>query len=249
MEAAIQDAMDKQIEIKLEAFEYEIKLRLDLAEAERDWNSFKAKVLDGIDEDDILGNARAKLANFHSYYNKEGTGEVQSTTKHINNIMEQLQQMDADQAAGVYGNTYKYINAQGEEVEITYNDRQKALDDLKEYYTKLMGSLEDVYELEKEIHESYLDMMDEAQEKFKEQLELYKTIDGIIQHDMELAKMMYGEDTSLAKYYDEQEENLAKQMEFQKSQIAFWKAEMDSAEEGSDRWEKARENWMAAGEE
>jgi hypothetical protein len=234
LEKDIRDAMDQQIEIKLEAFEYEIKLRLELSEAERDWNKFKTKVIDGIKEDDILGNAKANLANFKTYYNEEGTGEVQATTKHVNEILDQLHQMDADQAAGIYGNTYTYTNTKGEQVEITYNDRQKALDDLKEYYTQLMGSLEDVYELEQEIHQSYLDMMDEAQEKFEEQLDLYKTIDSIIQHDMELAKMMYGEDTSLAQYYAEQEKNLAGQMEFQKQQIAFWRTQMNTLEEGSD---------------
>lgn len=221
LEEDIREALDQQIEIKLEAFEYSIKLRLDLSEAERDWNAFKTKIIDGIKEDDILGNARARLANFNTYYNDEGTGEVQATTKHVNAIMEQLRQMDADQAAGIYGETYKYTNAQGEEVEITYNDRQKALDDLKEYYTSLMGSLEEVYELEQQMHQSYLDMMDEAQEKFDEQVETYQTINEIIQHNMTLAQLMYGDDTSLAKYYQQQEKNLASQMDFQKQQITF----------------------------
>lgn len=221
LEADIRDALDQQIEIKLEAFEYEIQIRLDMSEAMRDWNEFKAKIIDGIKEDDILGNAKAKLANFHSYYNADGTGEIQATTKHVDNIMAQLKQMDADQAAGVYGETYTYTNAQGKEVTVDYNNRKQALEDLKEYYSQLMDSMMSLQELQEEIHQSYLDMMDEAQEKFDEQLATYQTIDEIIQHDMNLVQLMYGDSASLAKYYKEQRKNLDNQLDFQKQQVAF----------------------------
>ena len=39
-----------------------------MAEAERDWNEFFKKVIKDIDEDDILGNAEARLKDFMSYY-------------------------------------------------------------------------------------------------------------------------------------------------------------------------------------
>ena len=249
LEADIRDALDQQIEIKLEAFEYEIQIRLDMAEAERDWNEFKRKIIDGIKDDDILGNAKAKLANVNSYYKEDGTGEIQASTKHVNNILDQLKQMDADQAAGVYGETYTYTNASGEEVTVDYNNRKQALEDLQEYYSQIMSSMMELQELEEEIHQSYLDMMDEAQEKFDEQLETYQTIDEIIQHDMNLVKLMYGDSAGLADYYKEQRKNLDSQLDFQKQQVAFWKNQMDTLEEGSDAWEKAKENWMAAGAE
>ena len=221
LEADIRAALDQQIEIKLEAFEYEIEIRLDMSEAMRDWNEFKKKIIDGVKDDDILGNAKAKLADFSSYYNKEGNAEVQATTTHVNKILEQLKQMDADQAAGVYGETYTYTNASGKEVTVDYNNRKQALEDLKEYYTKLMGSMTDVQELIEEIHQSYMDMMDEAQEKFDEQLATYQTIDEIIQHDMNLVQLMYGDSASLAKYYKEQRKNLDNQLDFQKQQVEF----------------------------
>ena len=129
--------------------------------------------------------------------------------------------MDADKTAGVYGEKYTYTNAQGNRVTVDYNNRKQALEDLKEYYTILMGSMMDLQEVEEQIQESYLDMMDEAQEKFREQIEIFQAIDDIIQHDMNLVKMMYGDDTSLAQYYAEQQDNLATQMDFQKQQIAF----------------------------
>ena len=248
MESDIQEALDKQIEIKLEAFEYEIKLRLDMSEAERDWNKFKARIIDGIKKDDILGNAKANLKDFNSYYNEDGTGEIQATTNHINKILEQLRQMDADQVAGVYGKTYTYMNAQGKMVTLDYNNRSQALEDLKEYYSQLMDSMENLQDKIEEIHESYLDMMDEAQEKFDKQLETYENIGEILEHDMNLTSLAFGEEAygMLADFYASQRENNTQQLDFQRKQIDFWRQQMDAAEEGSEEWEKARENWEGA---
>ena len=238
--------MDQQIELKLEAFEYEIQLRLDMAEAERDWNEFKTRIIDGIKEEDILGNAKSKLKDFNTYYNAQGTGQIDATSTHVNKILQQLYQMDADQAAGVYGENYSYTNARGELVTIDYNNRKQALEDLKEYYTTLMESMTDVQELSDEIHQSYMDMMDEAQEKFDEQLETYEAINNMINHDMDLTKLMFGEDAHdmLVDFYAKQKENSLQQLDFQKQQVDFWKAQMDAAEEGSEQWENAKEKWQ-----
>ena len=48
-----------------------------------------------------------------------------------------------------------------------YGDR--AIEDLKKY-AELMAEMESLHDVTDEIRESYLDMMDEAQEKFDEQL-------------------------------------------------------------------------------
>ena len=237
LEADIRKDMNQQIEIKLEAFEYEIKLRLDMSEAERDWNAFKTKVIDGVKEDDILGNAKSKLKDFSTYYNAQGTGEIDATATHVNKILQQLHQMDADQAAGVYGEKYSYTNAQGELVTIDYNNRKQALEDLKEYYTQLMDSMTNLQDLSEEIHQSYLDMMDETQEKFDEQLNTYERLNDMINHDMDLTTLIFGEESysMLTEFYKKQKENSLEQLDFQRQQVDFWRAQMDAAEEGSER--------------
>src|SRR5699024_1084354 len=126
-------------------FNMEIEIRLDLAEAERDWNEFKKNVIDQIDEDDILGNAEARLEDFFSYYKDDGTGIVQRNTVHIEDILTQLKQMDDTGWSDVYG-----------------DNRAQALEDLQTYYEQMMEDLQDLEELQDEIHESYLDMIDEA---------------------------------------------------------------------------------------
>ena len=231
LEADIQEAVDEKIDLQIEKFDMEIELRLNMAEAERDWNDFKKKIIDGIEDDDILGNAMARLVDFSSYYKEDNTGIVQALRKQVDNTLAELAQMDKTGQSNIYG-----------------DNRTAALDDLKKYYEELMNNLKDVLELQKEIHESYIDMMDEAQEKFDEQIEAYEMISDLIEHDMEVISLVYGEQSygQLAKYYDKQQQNFNNQLDFQRQQADFWRQQLDTLEEGSDEWENAREKWADA---
>ena len=116
----------------------------------------------------------ARLVDFSSYYKEDNTGIVQTLRKQVDNTLAELNQMDTNGWSNVYG-----------------DNRTAALDDLKKYYEELMSNLTDVLELQKEIHESYIDMMDEAQEKFDEQIEAYEMISDLIEHDMEVISLVY----------------------------------------------------------
>ena len=234
LEADIQAAVDEKIDLQIEKFDMEIELRLNLAEAERDWNEFKKRIIDGIEDDDILGNAMAKLVDFSSYYKEDNTGIVQALRKQVDNTLAELNQMDTNGWSNVYG-----------------DNRTAALDDLKKYYEELMSNLTDVLELQKEIQESYINMMDEAQEKFDEQIQSYEMISDLIDHDMQVISLVYGEESysKLAKYYDKQQENFNNQLDFQKQQVNFWRQQLDTLDEGSDSWENAKEKWANAVEE
>lgn len=235
LQTDIQDAINKQIELKLEAFHQEIEIRLDMAEAERDWNEFFNKVIKDIEEEDILGNAEAKLENFMSYYKDGMKGVIQVNAKHIQDILADLKAMDE----GLAG---KFYSKDG------VDNRAQALEDLKTYYEQLMEDLEAVHDLSDEIHESYVDMIDEAQEKFDEQISTFETINNLLEHDKNVISMIYGEESysALSQFYDRQEENYNKQLDFQKQQMVFWQQQMAAAEEGSDAWNAAKENWVSA---
>ena len=231
LEADIQSAVDEKIDLQIEKFDMEIELRLDLAEAERDWNEFKKKIIDGIEDDDILGNAMARLVDFSSYYKEDNTGIVQALRKQVDNTLAELNQMDNNGWSNVYG-----------------DNRTAALDDLKKYYEELMKNLQDVLELQEEIHESYLDMMDEAQDKFDEQIDSYEMISELIEHDMNVISLVYGDEAyaQLSRYYDKQQDNYNNQLDFQRQQVDFWRQQLDALEEGSDAWESAKEKWADA---
>ena len=238
LEADIQDAINKQIELKIDAFHQEIEIRLEMAEAERDWNEFYKNIIKDIEEDDILGNVTERLKDFISYYKEGAEGIIQVNTEHINQILSELKAMDEGGVANIYGKD-----------DTEY--RKQALEDLKNYYEQLMSDLTDIHDLSDEIHESYVDMIDEAQEKFDEQIETFERVNELLEHDKNVISMIYGEDSYsiLSQYYDKQEENYNKQLDFQKQQVEFWQQQMTIAEEGSDAWEAAKENWISAVDE
>ena len=148
----------------------------------------------------------AKLVDFSSYYKEDDTGIVQALRKQINDTLAQLNQMDTNGWSAVYG-----------------DNRTAALEDLQKYYKELMSNLEDVLELQKEIHESYMNMMDEAQEKFDEQIKSYEMISELIDHDMKVISLVYGDEAyaQLSTYYNKQQQNFNSQLDFQKQQVDF----------------------------
>ena len=231
---SIQDAIDKQIDIQIEQFDMEIEIRLKMSEAERDWNEFKKKIIDGIEDDDILGNAMAKLVDFSSYYKEDNTGAAQALRKQIDDTLKELYQMDEGQTSRVYG-----------------DNRAKALEDLKKYYDELRKQMVDILNLQKEIHKSYIDMMNEAQDKFDEQIKSYSIINDLIEHDKDVISLIYGKESyhQLSNFYDKQQLNYNAQLDFQRQQVEFWKEQMDAAEAGTEAWDEAKEKWVAATKE
>ena len=59
----IQDAIDEEIELNIKKFNIEFEIRLDMEEAEKEWNEPKKKIIDGIKDDDIYGNAKARATD------------------------------------------------------------------------------------------------------------------------------------------------------------------------------------------
>ena len=229
----ILDSVDKMIETNIEKFNLEITVTLDLTQATRDWNAWKKRALNGIDPKDIYGNANARLQDFYTYFNNAGTGETQVGTRHLNDLLEELKRMD-ENTESVYGDTE--------------GNRAKALEDLKTYYTQLMQSITDVIELQDELHQDLLDEMDEIQGKFDEQIESYEYLSGVINHDLKVVQMIYGEDAydTMDKFYDMQHDNYVQELDFYRKQRDFWQEAMDKAEEGTEEWESAKEKMLAA---
>lgn len=230
-EDTLSDLVDKEIEIAMTKFNMEIDLRIDTAQATRDWNSFKKTIINGIKDDDILGNAKARLEDFYTYYNDAETGVIQRNTKHVADILFELREIDDGLFSEYYG-----------------DDKAAALEDLKTYYEQLMQDLQGVEEMSEEIRQSYLNMMDEAQQEFDKQIKGYEQIQSLIEHDIKLIQLVYGDKSydALAKYYEKSEENYNSQIDFARLQVDFWRQQREEAEEGTERWEKARENEEAA---
>lgn len=222
------DAIDKQIEISVQKFDVELEITLNMNEATRNWNEWKKRIIDGIKEDDIYGNANARLQDFSTYYAANANGDIQARTKKVNAILEELKVMDEGGISSVYG-----------------DDRARALEALHTEYTALMESMTDAAEIEKELYQAILDEMDAIKETFDEQVANYQFLSDIINHDLKVVQMVYGEDAygEMSKFYNKQQETYKSQLDFQRQEKEFWWNAREAAEEGTEEWEKANENW------
>lgn len=228
-----EDDINKQIKTQIEKFNTEITIRLDLKDAEEDWNNFRRNVLEDLKDSDVLRNTELDLENFSLYYKDNENGIIQAGARQVNNILAELKSMDETGWSQVYG-----------------DNRVQALEDLKTYYDQLKEDLTDINTLIKDIQQSYITMMEEASGAFDEQVKTYKQISSLLEHDMKVVKLVNGEDSyaELDKYYEKLEKNNRKQLDFQKQEVEFWKNEMNSLDPIADEeaWEKARDNWTTA---
>ena len=229
LENNIQDSIDSMIEKQIELFTFDINFKIDSTEFERDFKEFKRDIIDELSEDDILGNALFNLDSLKTTYYENGY--IQQLTKQLTDTAEQIQQIKDTGTSSVYG-----------------DNEAQAYEDLKKYYEELQDELQGVKDTVDSIAESYLDMIDEAKEKFDDHIAQYEYVADLINSDMNIIKLLYGEDSyeELEKFYNALEENNNKQIDFYRQQVEFWRQRMDAEEEGSEAWEKYKENWQDA---
>ena len=232
LEEELQDKMDEQIENQIKAFNYEVDVRLDMAEATRNWNDFYEKVIEDIEgiEDPvkkIITSMQTGLKNFESYYNgRDGLGSIQYLTEHVRETMAQVESIKNTGTSSIYG-----------------DNMSAAVEDLKKYNDNLMENLEDSQDIINKIKDSYLDAIDEANDKLEEQTKQYEYIADLINHDMNMVELLGGEDdyADLASYYEMMHANNMQNVEFLRMQRDAIKAQLDAAEEGSEAWKKLYE--------
>lgn len=230
IEDSIQDAIDQEIEINIQKFTMEVEIRLDMGEAEREFNEFKRKVVDGIKDTDIVDMARSQLKDYTSYFDTEGIGigPVQKLTQQINDTMAQVRQIDDTGWASAYG-----------------DNKNQAMEDLEKYYDELRSQLEDIVDLVDEIKESYLKMIDEAVDAFDKQVDQYEYIKDLLDHDMNVIGLVYGDKAyaQMAQYYNQIEKNNNQELDFLKKRTAYAE-EMMNKETNPEAKKKWEEEWM-----
>lgn len=232
LEEELQDKMDEQIENQIKAFNYEVDVRLDMAEATRDWNDFYEKVIadiEGIEDPvkKIITSMHTGLKNFETYFNgRDGLGSIQYLTEHVRETMAQVESIKNTGTSSVYG-----------------DNMSAAVEDLKKYNDSLMENLEDAQDIINKIKDSYLDAIDEANDKLEEQTKQYEYIADLINHDMNMVELLGGEDdyADLARYYEMMHANNMQNVEFLRMQRDAIKAQLDAVEEGSEAWKKLYE--------
>ena len=234
----IVDAQDKITEDLIEEFNMEIKVRLDLAEAKREWNEFTRKYLKGWKENDVDKWASGVIDDLSLLINgseEEGFGgTLVEATNQLSKFQEEFEKLTSENKAGDW---YRDNAAQFKE------DWKNAIEDAQEEYKRLQ-------EAQDKMNEYFLQAMNLTQEKFDEQLDNFEAINKQIEHNLTLIDLLYGEDS-----YDKIEEqqralrdNSIDQLIYLKQQKDYYDDLLATLDEEDEAWQEAKEGAQAANE-
>ena len=141
------DLIDKQIEKAIEAFDLEINVKLDLQDAEKEFNDFRKKVIDKVKDDQHGALTEAAARNYSQYYNVDNKGRVggliPELTKHVQDIQRETEIVRNGGFSQIYG-----------------DNLAAAQEDLKKYNDELMKALEEAQDVIDETHDHFLDAID-----------------------------------------------------------------------------------------
>lgn len=184
--AQAQEAMDKQVETNLKEFRAGIALAVDIKDLRVNWNDFKAKFIEDLQDSDVLGNVALDRAN---------TAEVQKLigdrTKQLNAAVSELSR-----------NAAHLQN-------LTGDDLVKAIEEAKTNYEDLMKDYQELVELRNHAKELYKQALEDEKQAIQDQLDLYNKINDQLEKDKKLVELTYGDKAydKLVKYSKLQDAN------------------------------------------
>lgn len=232
LEDKIKENIDKQVENNIKTWDLTIQVKLDTNEAEKQDREFRRKVIDKLNKDDIYGNALADYQDLSYFRNDKGTGTIQILTDELSQLNKAKQEIEAGGTSAIFGDNLAEVENR-----------------IKDIRSQLQQALIDEQEAIDNIREAYISMIDQAQEKWDEQIASYDKLSNLINHDMNVIKLLYGEDKSYAmleSYYQKQNDFNKQQLDMYTKQAEYWKEQMQQAEQGSEAWKKFKENWENA---
>ena len=227
----LQDLYYKQIEKDVEEFNFEINLKLELSDARKEWNDFWYDVVKDIDSDDFVGQIAKSFSKLGELIGVGGSSnnDVLGLTQHLKETLDEVNtQITTHGLDGLFG-----------------TDTKLSEENLTNYRDKLMSALRDAKEEIENISDNYLGMLESAQDMIDKQVEGWENIGDQINHNIELIKLVSGENSydALAKQYEQQYENNLQTIEAQrigrdywKERVAEYKELLANAEEGTEEY-------------
>ena len=217
----IEDDIQQQIQINIKKFRMSIEIRLEMGEAERDWNKFVREVMHHTDVikdspfDQIFQDAKQHLDDVMSYFDVHGAGStLTALADQMYATKDQIEQIDATGWASIYG-----------------DNNGTAMQDLQGDLDTLMSQLQDIESLLDDIDQAYLDTIDDVQDNFDKQIDDYEYVADLIEHDIDLLELLYGEKNynAMNQYYTTLERNQTNQLDALRKQAEFWQKQWQDA--------------------
>ena len=226
----IQEALDQAVELKIEQFNTEVQITLDLKQAEREWNEFQANVLRGLKDDDLVGQANLGMAQWDTYYGKNGTNTISTDIAKLEELNNQASQMLGENFGTIYGDNFAKL----------YEDMQAATQ-------QLMTDMEAAQEVADGIYNNYLESIDKVIEGNDAVVEQYEYINGLLDHNVKLVELLGANEKSsmLAEQYA-QRNTLNQQMVSEHlANAQHYEKMMNSIDDKtSEEWQKWHDAWQ-----
>ena len=210
----LNELLEQQIELRIEASKVKVDASIDFGNFEREWLDFNNKFIKRLAKDSIVDNAKAAVDELNTYLSSH---EIDFLGQQVDKYRRELQIIDAGGTSAIFG--------AGEDA------RGKAYKELQDYMKKYKDSLEKMRDLQEQVQQAYINALDQAKDKFDEHIEQYERLSDLIEHNVKLTQLLYGEQAyaTLDKYYKYQEQINTNRLAELARQQGYWKSMMDNA--------------------
>jgi LysM repeat protein len=229
----IQEELDQAIELKIEQFNTEIQIDLDLKEAERQWNDFYAEIVKGLKEDDLVGQSELSVTQLGTYASKDGNDSSLTLNKDLEKLA--------------------FLNSQANQIissgwSDTYGDNIAALlEDLDKANDQLITDMTAAKELADGVYDNYLTSIDKVIEGNDNVIGQFEFLGELLDHNQKLIGILGANNkaSDLTEYYAEKND-LNQQIIAQHAENAkYYQQMMDSIEDKtSEEWQKWSDAWQ-----
>ena len=249
---AVDSLIEQKVAIQVETFNAEVNIRLNMQDAIKDWHKFKNEIIDNdnlftlgnFEDNDFLKGVKQDLDYIKTYFNDEfsslldgqtltGSNLVSTLTDHLGESLEKVKEAFSEDAVnGTYGS----------------ENTEKAVSDLQNYTSQAMDAARDIESSLNSIRTKYLNTFKKIAEIYDDQQRLYDNINKNHDHNIKLIELIYGDKQydRINTYQKEQFRINLQQIDLLKEQENYWKQQMEAAEENSQEWEYAKQQWLSS---
>lgn len=209
----------KIIENNLEAWEIDVQLKLDTAEAERSLNDFLKDVEQDFRKiyEDLTINSAFDTKNFDTFVD-----DAETRMQQIRDVMAEIDKMEASK------------NANGEVVlgdDFMFGSISEAQEYLKELQNELVDVGSSLNEMYEQVWNNYIDGLDQVTDNFEDINDEFERITNELEYEKELIELVYGDKAYdlMNKYYETQRKRITEQIESTRIQAEFWEDQFNKA--------------------
>lgn len=229
----IQEELDQAIELKIEQFNTEIQIDLDLKDAERQWNDFYAEIVKGLKEDDLVGQSELSVTQLGTYASKDGNDSSLTLNKDLEKLA--------------------FLNSQANQIisggwSDTYGDNIAALlEDLNKANDQLITDMTAAKELADGVYDNYLTSIDKVIEGNDDVIGQFEFLGELLDHNQKLIGILGANNkaSDLTEYYAEKNDLNQQIIARHAENAKYYQQMMDSiGDKTSEEWQKWSEAWQ-----